>query len=287
MFSFLVVISLFILTYSHEPGYPEWGYDGDTLPEMWPAIYKQCGGFNQSPVNIDMDRVVVNRNLGPITFIGYNSVLRGVTLENNGHTVKLIPPANAYIAIRDGGLGGTYRLRQCHFHWGLTDIQGTEHTLNEKQFALELQCLHMNEKYSSESQALQMRDGFAALSVFYRASSRPNPLLDKITIAMSAVRNSYSNETIHFGFPLFRLFPKNRGSYVRYFGSFTTPGCEEVVTWTVFTETQKVNVLQTPVFRLMVEGPTTDKEEVLILTNVRPLQSLNNRVIQGSRSFHP
>ncbi|XP_067141229.1 carbonic anhydrase 1-like [Centruroides vittatus] len=240
---------------------PEWGYDGDTLPEMWPAIYKQCGGFNQSPVNIDMDRVVVN--------------------------LKLIPPANAYIAIRDGGLGGTYRLRQCHFHWGLTDIQGTEHTLNEKQFALELQCLHMNEKYSSESQALQMRDGFAALSVFYRASSRPNPLLDKITIAMSAVRNSYSNETIHFGFPLSRLFPKNRGSYVRYFGSFTTPGCEEVVTWTVFTETQKVNVLQTPLFRLMVEGPITDKEEVLILTNVRPLQSLNNRVIQGSRSFHP
>lgn len=37
-----------------------------------------------------------------------------------------------------GPLQGTYRLIQFHFHWGSSDGQGSEHTVNKKKYAAEV-----------------------------------------------------------------------------------------------------------------------------------------------------
>ena len=40
--------------------------------------------------------------------------------------------------LKDGPLTGTYRLVQFHFHWGSSDDQGSEHTVDKKKYAAEV-----------------------------------------------------------------------------------------------------------------------------------------------------
>lgn len=44
-----------------------------------------------------------------------------------------------YISVLKGGpLADTYRLVQFHFHWGSSDGQGSEHTVDKKKYASEV-----------------------------------------------------------------------------------------------------------------------------------------------------
>lgn len=40
--------------------------------------------------------------------------------------------------LRGGPLAGTYRLRQCHLHWGSCDDHGSEHLVDGVRFAAEV-----------------------------------------------------------------------------------------------------------------------------------------------------
>ncbi len=40
----------------------------------------------------------------------------------------------------------TYNLLQFHFHWGYSNNQGSEHTLDNRRFPLELHMVHNNSK---------------------------------------------------------------------------------------------------------------------------------------------
>lgn len=51
-------------------------------------------------------------------------------------------------------------------------------------------------------------------------------------------------------FKLLPTLPETLGKFFRYSGSLTTPGCNEVVTWTVFNDSVKISEDQ--VYYLMV-----------------------------------
>ena len=42
------------------------------------------------------------------------------------------------LVLEGGPLNGTYRLIQFHFHWGSSDEQGSEHTVDKKKYAAEV-----------------------------------------------------------------------------------------------------------------------------------------------------
>ncbi len=45
--------------------------------------------------------------------------------------------------LSEGGLPATYRLAQFHLHWGSTDSQGSEHTVDQRQYPMEVHtCRH-------------------------------------------------------------------------------------------------------------------------------------------------
>ena len=45
---------------------------------------------------------------------------------------------NAELYIEEGSLGSLFKVAQLHFHWGSSDNNGSEHTINDKQFPLEV-----------------------------------------------------------------------------------------------------------------------------------------------------
>lgn len=54
-----------------------------------------------------------------------------------------------------------------------------------------------------------------------------------LNVVSSSVSFADSNTRLK-AFPLKGLLPSNTKEFTRYDGSLTTPGCSEVVTWTVF-----------------------------------------------------
>ena len=112
-------------------------------PKHWPALFPQCGGKSQSP--IDLHRYFLpSRNLTKLKFLhGYSQEIAG-TFQNNGFAVKyyLASDSKADVIINKK----SYRLCEIHFHWGANlhnqTLPGSEHTLDGQRFAVEMQLLH-------------------------------------------------------------------------------------------------------------------------------------------------
>ena len=123
---------------------PDWGYSDKKGPEYWGA--KCASGKSQSPVDLKRQVFEKSEVSDPFNFNNYQTKLQGAKLQNNGHSVVLNSPKNFTAQISGGGLGGTYKFAQLHFHWGDTSQKGSEHTLNGKAFPLEVHLVHFNTK---------------------------------------------------------------------------------------------------------------------------------------------
>ena len=107
---------------------------------------------------------------------------------------------------------------------------------------------------------------------------------------MKNVKN-FGKEAKAETFPLIDLLPVERNTFYRYDGSLTTPGCNEIVIWTVFKVTLNVcansflfklidsqnpidiSKLQMTAFRELTQ------ENSYLINNFRPAQPLNGRVV--------
>lgn len=66
-----------------------------------------------------------------------------------------------------GPLKSKYRLEQLHFHWGLRNNEGSEHTINSRSAAMEMHVLFRNTKYSDVAEATGYRNGLAVLGFLF------------------------------------------------------------------------------------------------------------------------
>ena len=122
----------------------EWDYDHHhTKPEDWKGICKF--GNKQSPIDINTHQTVKVKIQKPFTMHGYTEK-SDVTAKNNGHTLVMeFGMESSSKWIEGGGLPGKkFELKQSHFHWGSTNNQGSEHTINNVYFPMEIHLVHWN-----------------------------------------------------------------------------------------------------------------------------------------------
>ncbi|XP_073415304.1 carbonic anhydrase 15-like [Dendrobates tinctorius] len=252
-------------------------------PDHWKDISHNCGGDHQSPINIEKTKVKRDDHLDGITFQGFDHAPPGQwKLMNDGHSVLLSLSGDIYLS--GAGLPNTYKALQFHFHWGSPNKDGSEHTLDGKQFPIELHIVHMNTKFSSITEAKKDPQGLAVLGILITVGEAENPNYSTLVAAMKNVSLEGDFTEIPT-FPLENLLPpKNKLSqYYRYQGSLTTPDCSEAVIWTVFE--LPISVSQTQLRILTDTAYFSAQGEVRkkMTENFRPPQPLKGRKVFASK----
>lgn len=280
-----------------------WSYDvsSNTGPNRWNLSWPDCSGSEQSPVDIDTHNVWYSNSLTSIEMVGYESIPPNTHWElvNVGHAVHLEMESD--YRLRDGGLPGEYRALYLTFHWGPTNITGTEHTIDGRAYAMEIQVVHYNLAYNSYEEALAHPDGIAILSYLLETKPYGNPSLSQIVSNLPSITEEGSSIPLR-PIPLLSLFPVNTNNYYRYHGSMTTPPCLQVVEWTVFSEIAIISEKQLEAFRLFRSYPSEEKKNKYqhrfptfqIRNNLRhssvghcrPLQPLGGRTVYSSHTEH-
>lgn len=249
---FVLLFNVLRLNGANVTGHAEtgWSYDKDMEngPDHWMKYFPQCGGTQQSPIDIPSTAAVVNHGLASFIFDQKIDVGRSFIVEKNDHAVEIIVQDDIYI--KGGGLNHTYKTKQLHFHWGNDNSYGSEHSLDGKFFPVELHIVNWNsDKYTSFDEAKTQPDGLAVIAIWFTISQDNNTLLDDVINAVQdLILQGQSRKPIP-AFPLYELLPARSHRYFRYQGSLTTPGCFESVTWTVFEQAQTISLRQLSVFR--------------------------------------
>eukprot|EP01135_Chromosphaera_perkinsii_P009897 Nk52_evm1s1956 gene=Nk52_evmTU1s1956 len=75
--------------------------------------------------------------------------------DNNGQAKPTWTPPHSN--------GDVFELLGTHFHWGSNDGIGSEHTYNERSYAMEQHVVTWNTKYGSFAEAAKYADGVAVV----------------------------------------------------------------------------------------------------------------------------
>ncbi len=232
-------------------GAPEWSYEGSNGPEYWGDLlpdWAACSnGTEQSPINLTGAR----RGRADDLKLYWNKNAEW-EVENNGHTIELGATDAGYATLG----GKKFDLLQFHFH------TPSEHAIKSERSEMEVHFVHRAD------------DGLLAVLGVMMEIGRRNggnsggrDLFSRIMAVAPEEKSEHGIELEHVN-PNDLLPAANQGSdFYRYAGSLTTPGCNEIVTWTV---------LEKPI---TVKKPAVETFQDIFPMNARPLQDLNGREI--------
>eukprot|EP00069_Balaena_mysticetus_P007767 bmy_19402T0 len=195
-----------------------WCYQNQVKPSNYTCLGPDqwgdsCQNDRQSPINIVTAKTLLDPNLGPFSFSGYDKKQKWAA------------------SIAGGGLAARYRAKQLHLHWSKLLDWGSEHSFDGDRFAMEIHMVHEKEKGTSRNTNKNQdpKDEIAVLAFMVEAGSK-NVNFQPLVQALSDIPSPNMNTTLK-DISLFDLLPKKEKlrHYFRYLGSLTTPGCDEKV----------------------------------------------------------
>ncbi|KAK9303675.1 hypothetical protein QLX08_004682 [Tetragonisca angustula] len=250
------------------------GYTDRNGPHMWKLLYPDSNGSNQSPINITTQLAVVVQPSKPLRWNGYDKRPLSMIIANNGNNVTLNTTwGNLNRPYIEGGcLTSIYDLYSMVFHWGQSNDEGSEHTLDYIRYPMELQVWHIKRGFNTLLDAIAAKesDGILIVSFFFQITNADNSYLDHVITNLWRIVKPGTK--VHVPpFPLLWIFPYFETDYYTYNGSLTQPPCSEIVTWILQPEPIAISSSQVAQFRQICssDGP--------ILLNCRPVQRVNER----------
>jgi len=254
-----------------------WGYKADNGPANWYKSYPVASeGTRQSPIDIktvDAD----GKSEEDASLVATYDPAEELKIENTGASWK-IDCAEMTSSLKGGPLDDKdeYKILQAHAHWGSTDGQGSEHTVDGKSYSAEFHIVHYNTKYGTPDVAVDKPDGLAVLGVFLKLG-KAHPEFEKVTEVLGDIQSKGEVTRLRKGFDPDQTLPANRSFYT-YLGSLTTPPLFESVTWIVFEEPVEVSKEQLEAMRGIREGDSPDSDAVV--DNFRPPCCQGNRRVK-------
>lgn len=243
----------------------------------------QCQGEkSQSPINFNTSKMK-KATFEDFKFVGYDRNLKNDTLVNDGHSVKM--ESTYQPQVHGGGLPGIYQFAQFHLHWGSTESQGSEHTVNDKAYPMELHLVHFKTEYGNTiGDAIKgggrSDDSLAVLGIFFQIEKEDNKALEPLMNALDEIATKDLNtKVIMQSASLASLLPTDTKNFYRYMGSLTTPGCNQIVVWTVFKEPIGISASQMAKFRQNVKIDNDSGKK--LVDNYRKVQPLNGREVRS------
>ncbi|XP_022332513.2 carbonic anhydrase 2-like [Crassostrea virginica] len=251
-----------------------WGYDENNGPATWPENFPEGQGRQQSPIDIQTDRVQYDPTLAnnPLRF-SYG-VCRGASVENTGRSLKI--NINQKSEVTGGPLKDTYHFEQFHLHWGSKNDKGSEHTINGKLYAAEWHSVHWNLKYGNFLEAAYHPDGLSVVTYMVQVGAEHQEF-KKLTDVCSRIINANSSVTLEEPFDTAKLLQNDISAYWTYPGSLTTPPLLESVTWIIFRDPVEISQEQMDALRKL-KFP----EGQCMVDNYRPPTPLHQRTVRAS-----
>ncbi len=191
----------------------QWAYQGTAGPAFWGAVYPNCLGRSQSPVDLagalPADRPNVEFHYSPLT---------DPTLTHLGYTIEISAADGGYITVGND----RYNLQRIQFR-----MPG-EHTMAGQAPAMEMQLIHTGDAGTAivavplvqGEEDIYLRDLWSALPQQKDATQK--------------LMHPVSTEN---------LLPANRLAY-DYVGSLTMPPCDENVRWFVLQQPVSLSAAQ-------------------------------------------
>nr|XP_012148570.1 PREDICTED: carbonic anhydrase 1-like [Megachile rotundata] len=243
-------------------------------PHTWKVLYPDSSGNNQSPINITTRSAVVVQPSEPLHWVGYDKGPLSMVILNNGNNVIVNTSWGRFSRpyVEGGSLTDSYDLCSLVFHWGQSNDEGSEHTIDYVRYPMELQVWHIKREFNSLMDAITSKtsDALLIVSFFFQITNADNPYLDHIVTNLWQIVEPGSK--LHIPpFPLTWISSLPENNYYTYNGSLTQPPCSEIVTWIVQPEPIAISSSQVAQFRKVcsANGP--------ILLNCRPVQLINER----------
>ena len=158
------------------------------------------------------------------------------------------------MSVLGAGLHDKYEFAQLHFHWGNNSKVGSEHLINGRAFPLEVHFVHFNSRYVTLGEAVGHEDGLAVIGVMFHVSNTDNEALAPIIEAAGKVTKAKQKTVTSKDIKLESLLPEDPDKFYRYQGSLTTPGCNEIVTWSVLHSSIPVSEKQLKTLRSVLDA---------------------------------
>ena len=237
-----------------------WGYTN----QNWDNL---CKGKSQSPIDIKGSQPASGQD--PIkaadfvtdNFGGQHKVKLNDVTSKKTHAIK-------FSFVKEIG-DDKLKCSQYHCHF-----KDAEHALNGNLPFGECHVVCHQASYKDLGTAVNSnkKGALAVFGFFIESSEDATTKNDQVIQQIIDAKKNYSknkDKEISIEIPVPEKFANG---YYRYDGSLTTPTCNEVVTWTVFSETVKISKSQTKEISSWPEGNLNG--------NNRELQKLNGRKIE-------
>eukprot|EP00127_Corallochytrium_limacisporum_P001158 Clim_evm10s43 gene=Clim_evmTU10s43 len=282
----------------------DWCYENCNMtPDLWSTGYAECGGTDQSPVDLagPLENTLLQDKLLPLgTYSGNGLVWE---LSNNGHTLQATAVEfDGYVQVPNyvinkadvSGETTNYIFAQTHLHWGNPNNDlGSEHTVNGASYPLETHLVHYNgDNYNSFNEAVAGaeagdRTALLVLGVFFEEDpTQYDKSLEQI-VGRADLREADTSVRPTIAFNPYDWVPANPAFY-HYEGSLTTPPCHESVLWIVFKQPLVVHQDQLTALTVMcasdVDGAESSECTVNTI-NYRPVQDLGSRTLYFSSTL--
>ncbi|XP_077557790.1 carbonic anhydrase 12-like, partial [Haemaphysalis longicornis] len=188
----------------------------------WSRRYPSCGGSQQSPIHLLFAHSTFHL-FDPIQFFNYDSEMR-LDVEMVGTTLFFYP-FGLDVGVFGGPLEVPYSFFMGTIHFDRTSSAGSEHAIEKKRYAAEVQLVHSTE-IMSENDCLREANGLLVLAVLLEEVAEDNPELATFLAALQELQVSGGTQSAP-EFLLASLLPSSTLEYYVYPGSLPFPPCTE------------------------------------------------------------